>query len=332
MFDKIKKMLDVTTDAVNGDVSENTAKNMTEALQEEISENPSETMQTEEVSPWERIAEENARAEREEDAAFEIPESAGEENTEPEIPAETAQDLELPETAEEVPQENDETDESGKESSEEKTEKKKPVRTGFYTDKNSFFINAAFWLLLLSVVFTLIGSTGLWQDSYSVKTLLLLPMASSVLYALCVRFLGKKTLWLSVIPFLGGAAYFVLYALNCLPLLYIIITCALCAGAVAVYFLTVIYKIKNRWILLISFCAVFFYRLLAEDMGLIGNYSFVFISFSDGIRELAVLCMLLSVLLVAIGLKHRQADPDLPELPKIKTPHAVIPASDDNAG
>lgn len=343
MFDRIKKMIASSTDAMIEKDTAETVETTEEAFSGYVAETAQEACPAPQMPTWENLSVEAAAAAHPEEPAVPVPLTDEAFAAETEQPAFTEMSI-SPAPAAEEPASSDcgsgsastgaacgstgnisaQVPDDVKPEPEKKPEKIKPEPVGFYTDKNSFFVNAAFWLLILSVAFMLIGSSGLWRDSYSLKTLLLLPMGSAVLFALCVRFLGKKTLWLSVIPFIGGALYFFLYAKTYLPFPSPFITGALCLGALAVYFLTVIFKIRNRWWLLISFCVLFFYRLLVEDLGLLGNYSFVFISFSDGIREMAVLCMLLSVALLAIGLKRRMPEPEFPELPKMKTPHTVI--------
>ena len=54
----------------------------------------------------------------------------------------------------------------------------------FYTERDSFGVEAAVILLSLSIIFRLIGTWGLWADRTFLITQIALPVASALLFIL----------------------------------------------------------------------------------------------------------------------------------------------------
>ena len=72
----------------------------------------------------------------------------------------------------------------------------------FYTEKDSFGVEAAVILFSLSIVFRLIGCWGLWNDRLYLMSQILLPMISALLFILLLVLLGKVALWSTSVPLL----------------------------------------------------------------------------------------------------------------------------------
>lgn len=175
-------------------------------------------------------------------------------------------------------------------------------RIKFYLEKNSFWTHSASILLGLAIVFQFIGRWGLWTDRFALLTELLLPLASYALFILILNLLGNKLLWLSVLPFLGGVAFFGLHAWNVEDKLSMVIGITYCVLAAVLYSGTVLALIRTKWLLIPLFGIPFCYRAFYRDVLLLQDVENP-VHFSDGMREMSLLCVLLSLTLLAIGLK-----------------------------
>ena len=89
-------------------------------------------------------------------------------------------------------------------------EKQKKQHKGFYVEKGSFFVHAAVTILALSMVFRLLGTLHCWGDMFQLATQIALPVGSAVLMILFLLFFGRIALWTTILPVLGGAAFFIL--------------------------------------------------------------------------------------------------------------------------
>ena len=93
-------------------------------------------------------------------------------------------------------------------------EKEEKKQRGFYVEKGSFFVHAAVILLALAMAARLLGTMNLWADAFKFATLVALPVISALLYILFILLLGRIALWSTILPVLGGAAFFILSATN----------------------------------------------------------------------------------------------------------------------
>ena len=83
-------------------------------------------------------------------------------------------------------------------------------RVKFYIELNSFGVQAMVILLSLSIVFRIIGCWGLWTDQNYLMLQIALPVFSSLLLIVSVLLLGKRALWISFIPVLLVAVFFII--------------------------------------------------------------------------------------------------------------------------
>ena len=84
----------------------------------------------------------------------------------------------------------------------------KTERVRFYTERNSFGVQAMIILMALSIAFRLIGCWGLWNDRSFAAAQIALPIGSALLLMVLVWLLGRRALWLSFIPVILGAVFF----------------------------------------------------------------------------------------------------------------------------
>ena len=85
-----------------------------------------------------------------------------------------------------------------------KTEKIK-----FYTERNSFGVQAMIILMALSVAFRVIGCWGLWSDRSFALAQIALPIGSALLLIAFVWLFGRRALWTTFIPVILGAVFFI---------------------------------------------------------------------------------------------------------------------------
>ena len=78
-------------------------------------------------------------------------------------------------------------------------------RVKFYTERNSFGVQAMIILMALSIAFRLIGCWGLWNDRSFALAQIALPIGSALLLMVFVWLLGRRALWLTFIPVILGA-------------------------------------------------------------------------------------------------------------------------------
>ncbi len=179
-------------------------------------------------------------------------------------------------------------------------------------DKTGFFAESAVILFALSAIFRLIGSWGIWSKSrVEAILLLLLPVVCCVLMIVCILAFGKKGFFLSSIPVLLGAVFFVAQALSDSAAnsswIRISMNILLCAVVMVVYTATVFGWIQTKWLLPPLFGLPFLYKLILEDLPALANAEDP-VTFVAGMEEMSVLGMLASMFCVGMGLKKVVAE------------------------
>ncbi len=193
----------------------------------------------------------------------------------------------------------------------------------FYTERDSFGVEAAVILLSLSIIFRLIGTWGLWADRTFLITQIALPVASALLFILLILLLGRVALWSTSLPVLLGAAFFVLKAFGFESTVHTVL-CVLLYVLVAVLWCgTVFNLIRTKWLLPPLFLLPFLYHVGVEDLKALQNTAEP-VTFAAGMQEMSVLCIMLALFFASLAMKKRYKDPQ-PELPKIKDPVVVPP-------
>ena len=175
-------------------------------------------------------------------------------------------------------------------------------KTRIYVEKTSVWVEGMVILLLLAAAFQIVGCWGLWSDRFFVITQIALPALSFLLFALFVSLLGKKALWLSFLPFLGGAAFYALRFWNAGDMIITVVGIVFCALALVLYMGTVFNLIHTKWLLVILFALPFGYRAFYRDVKLLQDLENP-VSFAAGMQEMSLLCVLLGVLLLSLGMR-----------------------------
>ena len=197
----------------------------------------------------------------------------------------------------------------------------KPEKVRFYTERTSFGIQAMVILMALSVVFRIIGCWGLWNDRSYAITQIALPIASALLYIASVWLLGKRALWLSFLPVVMGAVFFIIRALEFESSLRMIVCLLLYIAVIVLYFCTIFGIIRTKWILVSLLGLPFLYHVFVEDLAAMRDTTNP-VSFGTGMQEMGVLCIMLGLFAVSISMKKAVAE-HKPHLPKIRKPHVI---------
>ena len=207
------------------------------------------------------------------------------------------------------------------ESDMEKTEKEP---RGFYVAKGSFFAHASVTLLVLSMAARLLGTLNLWGDIRQLIIQTLLPVGCSLLFIVFILFLGRIALWATILPVLGGAAFYVLAIFDDGPGWPLFICIALAFLAAFVYTATVSGMIRSKWLLVVVFALIFAYQIVFRTRPVFGGGKDP--GFYSGMTLLSSLGMVLAMLLASFAFRRRKKVKEEPELPKIKDPVVVSPS------
>ena len=196
-------------------------------------------------------------------------------------------------------------------------------RFKFYVEKDGFWAEASVIFMAMAIFFRLIGSFGLWTDRYYALAQIALPVLSGLLFILFVVLLGKVAFWTTSLPVLLGVAFFVLKSMDFESKLHMVLCVVLYVLVAVLYVGTVFTLIPTKWLLVPLFALPFVYHILLEDLPAMRDTANT-VSFSAGMLEMSVLCIMLALLFIAFAMKKKYKDPDV-ELPKMKAPKVLAP-------
>ena len=205
----------------------------------------------------------------------------------------------------------------------EKTEKR-PARVKFFVEQEGWATQAAIIFMALSAVLRLIGSVGRWGDTTFATAQIALPLISNLLFILFLVLFGRKALWTTAMPVLGGVAFFIIKA-TAFPSWLHMFLCILLYLLVAILYVgTVFGLIRTKWLLPPLFGLPFLYHVFVEDLAALRDKANP-VSFSDGLMEMSVLCIMLALFFTGIAMKQKKPVIE-GDLPKIKAPRVIPPA------
>lgn len=208
-----------------------------------------------------------------------------------------------------------------KEAKKEKTAKS-GQRVKFFVDKDSGLIHAAVIFMALSAVFRLVGCWGQWADKTFAIMQIALPVLCALLYIILLLLLGKRAFWLSSLPVILGAVFFIVRALGFGSWVYTLAAILACLIITVLYTATAFGFVRTKWFVLPLIALVFLYKLCVADVAALKN-SAAPVSFASGMQEISVLCVLLALFLTVLAMRKRLNIEEM-ELPKIKDPKPLI--------
>jgi hypothetical protein len=193
-------------------------------------------------------------------------------------------------------------------------------RVKFYTERNSFGVQAMIILMALSIAFRLIGCWGLWNDRSFALAQIALPIGSALLLMVFVWLFGRRALWLTFVPVILGAVFFIIKSLGFESTVHTVLCILLYAAVIALYSGTVFGLIRTKWILVALFGLPFLYHIFIEDLPALGDTANP-VSFSGGMQEMSVLCIMLGLFCLSLSMKKSLVEPiHLPKIMKPKGP------------
>ena len=195
----------------------------------------------------------------------------------------------------------------------------KTEKVRFYTERNSFGVQAMIILMALSIAFRLIGCWGLWSDRSFAIAQIALPIGSALLLMVLVWLFGRRALWLSFIPVILGAVFFIIKSLGFESTVHTVLCILLYSAVIALYTGTVFGVIRTKWILVLLFGLPFLYHIFVEDLPALRD-TVNPVSFSGGMQEMSVLCVMLGLFCLSFSMKKSIVEPMMIHLPKIRKP------------
>ena len=214
------------------------------------------------------------------------------------------------------------------------------VKIKYTIDKKSFFGHSAVLLMAMAAIFRVIGCWGLWTDPVFTVMHLIIPVVSCLLLILCVSFLGKKGFFLSCVPVILGVVFFIYKAFSFESRIHMLLCILLYIAVAILYTGTVVGSIHTKWLLPPLFGLPFIYHVFVEDLPALSNTA-VPVTFSAGMQEMSVLCIMAALFCVGMGLKKVViekettivAEPAMPEEPSSNAPaEPAAAAAEEPAG
>ena len=207
-------------------------------------------------------------------------------------------------------------------------EKKEKEPRGFYVEKGSFFAHAAVTVLVLAIAARLLGTMTLWGSMTDLIIQTLLPVGSALLFILFILLLGRVALWSTILPVMGGAAFFILSVFEKDASWPLFICIALAFLAAFMYTATLSGMIRTKWLLVLVLALIFayqIYRAIPVFMEATTTLRFV-----DGMALISSLGFVFAMVCASLALRRKKPAKVEPDLPKIKDP-VVIPPAEQNA-
>lgn len=199
-----------------------------------------------------------------------------------------------------------------------------PARIRFFVEQEAWTTQAAIIFMALSAVFRLIGSIGRWGDSTYTATQIVLPLTCNLLFILFLVLFGRRAIWTTALPVLGGVVFFIIKSLGFESWWHTLLCIGLYLLVAIVYLGTVTGVIRTKWLLPPLFALPFVYHILAEDLPALRNTEDP-VSFSAGMLEISVLCIMLALLFTGLALKVKKKAIE-GDLPRIRDPKVIPPA------
>lgn len=170
-----------------------------------------------------------------------------------------------------------------------------------YVEPDGFWTEAAILFMVLAIVFRLIGSIGRWDDLHYLITLVALPIFSGLLFLLCLLFFSKRAFWTTVIPVVFGVVFFIFLAMK-------VENEMVKVGSIAAYVvIVVLYTMafshpKLKWVLALALLLIFVGHVVLKDLPVLMDLEHP-VSFVDGMQEMSLLGIILSLLSVSLAMK-----------------------------
>lgn len=131
-----------------------------------------------------------------------------------------------------------------------------------------------------------------------------------------------------MLPVLLGIVFFIIKSFSFDSILHTILCILLYLLVAVLYTGTVFGRIRTKWLLVPLFGLPLLYHIFVEDLNAMRSATPP--SLPEGLQEISVLCIMLSLLLLSIAMKKKQPE-TLPDLPKMKAPKVIVPGKGEPA-
>ena len=170
-----------------------------------------------------------------------------------------------------------------------------------YVERTGFWTEAAMLFMVLAMVFRVIGSIGRWDDMNYLITLVALPVFCGLLFLLCLLCFGKRAFWTSVVPVVVGVVFFIFQIMTVEDNLLKVGLISLCVVIVVLYAMTFSHP-ALKWLLALVLLGVFGYLVGVKDLPKLLDPEQQ-VGFVEGMQEMSVLGILLSLLCVSLAMR-----------------------------
>ena len=207
----------------------------------------------------------------------------------------------------------------------------KKDKVKFYVEKQSKLIQSAVVLMLLSAVFRLLGCWGKFGDSFFAITQIALPLSCNLLFILVLLTMGKRFFSFTALPVVLGVLFYIIKSTGLGSWIHMLLSILVCIVIALLYCATVFGVVPTKWPLVPLFALPFVYQVCVVDLAKLQDTANP-MSFAEGMQEMSVLCILLSLLCTSLAMKKKKPAPiEEQELPKIKDPKPIVNSGEETA-
>lgn len=192
----------------------------------------------------------------------------------------------------------------------------------FYADPTGWATQASVMMMIMSMILRAVSYWGVWSDpnTSNMEALLYIgvPELCGLLFIVAVLLLGKHRIWPSFLPVWGLCAFLVLDARLYSDELWMLFCVVAYVLIGILYLCTVFHLLNTKWVLAFTTLLPFLFHLFVIDIRALQDSENP-VLFTTGVRELSVLCILLSLLFIALAMKKkdtgRKANASEPAVP-----------------
>ena len=183
-----------------------------------------------------------------------------------------------------------------------------------YVEPDGFCTEASILFMVMAIVFRMIGSIGRWDDLHYLVTLVALPVFSGLLFILCLLFFSKRAFWTTVIPVVFGVVFFIFMIMK-VENEWVKVGCMALYVVIVVLYTMAFSHPGLKWLLALILLLVFAWHVVIKDLPVLMDLENP-VSFVDGMQELSVLGIILSLLSVSLAMKSSVKTPAKVEAPE----------------
>lgn len=179
----------------------------------------------------------------------------------------------------------------------------------FYTDPTGWATQASIMMMIMSMILRGVSYWGVWSDpnTSNMDALLYIgvPELCGLLFIVAVLLLGKHRVWPSFLPVWGLCAFLVLDARLYSEELWMLFCVVAYVLIGILYLCTVFHLLNTKWVLAFTTLLPFLFHIFVIDIKALQDSENP-VLFTTGVRELSVLCILLSLLFIALAMKKKE--------------------------